>query len=406
MSQTSTIRRQARESLTSAGSFVEVRGSSIAIPRSSYSSSSDSDEIVEIPAILESQATLQWLGFTEGKSQLMMSSWAQAYATDNEADFFETIEATINQGSDAVDLTDDWPAAIRSMGMTRAFRKKIMHHRYNHIRLSETAKFWVLDTVTDKYRFLSGLSNTLLGRGIKQTGFVSLQSRLANKAEASQWKKSSKESQRDQTSRPLVVASTTDEMYAQEEEIVMYKGGKMSRLRNAISEEQAAKDVHLQALASTPPTDFERAGFSLYFTKEKVLAEEFVGYAAERLDGGKWVELGMLSVALPTKVLASMVEIYESDWKQFVWKMRLQDYHNFPAHLDHYDRANILFGGMLQISTAKVHRIKESGGDYTQLEGCKLSDGTRGSQYCFKNAIMVADEINKVARVWIETRGK
>ena len=71
----------------------------------------------------------------------MMSSWAQAYATDNDADFFDIVQTTINPAIDAVDLTDDWPAATRSMWMTRAFRKKIMHHRYNPIRLSETAKF-------------------------------------------------------------------------------------------------------------------------------------------------------------------------------------------------------------------------------------------------------------------------
>ena len=165
-----------------------------------------------------------------------------------------------------------------------------MHHKYNHNRLLKTAKSWILNTVTDKHRFLSELFNILLNRGIKQTDFISLQSRLVSKAETSQSKKSSKESQPNQTSKPSIIAFITDELYAQEEEIVLYKGGKMSRLRNAISE-KAANVVHLQALASGPPTDFERAGFSLYFTKQKVLAEEFVGYAAERLDGGKWVEL-------------------------------------------------------------------------------------------------------------------
>ena len=60
----------------------------------------------------------------------------------------------------------------------------------------------------------------------------------------------------------------------------------MPRLRKAIRE-KAANVVHLQVLASTPSTDFERAGFSLYFTKQKALAEEFVSYAVERLNGGK-----------------------------------------------------------------------------------------------------------------------
>ena len=86
--------------------------------------------------------------------------------------------------------------------------------------------------------------------------------------------------------------------------------------------------------------------------------------------------------------------------------MRLRDYRDFSAHLDHYDRIDILFEKMHQISTIKIHRTKDLEGDFTQLEAFKLFDSTRGSQYCFKNAVMVADEVNKVARARVETRGK
>lgn len=98
------------------------------------------------------------------------------------------------------------------------------------------------------------------------------------------------------------------------------------------------------------------------------------------------------------------MEIYGSAWKEYVWRQRLNDHQNFPNYLDQYEGAAILFGGMLRMSTAKVQGIKKRGGNYTQIEPCKLSDGTTGSQYCFKSRGLVK-EANNICRAWIESRG-
>lgn len=404
----SVLSHQARDSLTSEGEYYENKGEFITIPRSCFTSSSyASAELVDVPTTLKSQTALEWLGFAETSAKSMVALWEKIQGEKKDASFYDDIiYATINLGHDAVNITDDWPEAIRSMGMTKAFRKRIMSQRYNRVRLSETAKFWVVDTVEAKYTFLMGLFNKVLGRHVKQTEFVSLQSRMAKVKVEQEGKKTGKELKIGESSKAShsLIASTTDQFSAQEAEMVMYKGGKMKRLLNAINQKLTPSTIDLESLASTPPTDFERVGFSLYFTKQKSLAEEFVGYAAERLDNGKWVEVGLLTLTIPTSMLANMVEIDGSAWKEYVWRQRLNDHRNFPNHLGQYEAADILLGGMLQISTKKVEEIEESGGNYTHLEPCKLFDGTIGSQYCFKSRDLVK-KANSVCRAWIESRG-
>lgn len=400
------LSRQARESLTSVGEYYENKGEFITIPRSSFSSSNDAsaEMLVDVPTTLESQTALEWLGFTETKAKAMIARWEKIQGEDKDVDFYEDIiEATIKLGYDAVDTTDDWPGAIRSMGMTRALRGKIMSHRYNNVRLTETAKFWVLDTVTAKYLFLCGLSMNVLGRHTRESGFVTLQSRMAEKNVELETKTKGGKLKIGESSRApqSVIATTTDQYSAHEAETVLYKGGKMKRLLNAINQQVTPNILDLESLGSTPPTDFERIGFALYFTKQKLLAEEFVGYAAERFDNGKWVEVGLLTLAIPTSMLANSVEIYGSDWKEYVWRQRLNDHKNFPTYLDQYEGVAILFGAMLPMSTRKLEMMQEKGGTYTQLVSC---DGITANQYCFKSRGLVK-EVNKVCRVWIESRG-
>lgn len=66
--------------------------------------------------------------------------------------------------------------------------------------------------------------------------------------------------------------------------------------------------VGLESLGSTPFTDFERVGFALYFIKQNSLAKDFAEYAAKRLDNGKWVEIDLLTLAVPTSMLANTMK--------------------------------------------------------------------------------------------------
>ena len=56
---------------------------------------------------------------------------------------------------------------------------------------------------------------------------------------------------------------------------------------------------------------------------------------------------------------------------------------------------------MVYTSTKKVSIMKYRGEKYIHLRHCKLSNGTKSSQHCFKNLIQV-DGMSKVARLWID----
>ena len=164
----SVLTRHARQSLTEDGALLAESTSFIRLSRSAYSSSDD-DSVVELPAQVESIETLEWMGFTSEKAKQLFDSWQ--LSQNEEADFWRTIEQSVVSGYDAVHVTDDWPGAIASMGLSRAFRKRIVAPEFNEIRQTQSAKYWVEETLGTMFRFLIQLPNDILAKKVGQAGF-------------------------------------------------------------------------------------------------------------------------------------------------------------------------------------------------------------------------------------------
>lgn len=63
-------------------------------------------------------------------------------------------KGTIRCGNDATDDEDNWDKAMQSMGIDDDLRDRILDPTSRDIRLTQTATYWVLETVSDLYDFL------------------------------------------------------------------------------------------------------------------------------------------------------------------------------------------------------------------------------------------------------------
>ena len=208
-------------------------------------------------------------------------------------------------------------------------------------------------------------------------------------------------SSRKRPSNQHIYMSTTKPHPVQDGETILYRGGALVDLRPAINQDVTPMEISLEKLQSRQPTDFTSVGFATYYSKQKALADVFANYALKRLHDGKYIDVGIMYLAIPTATLSPMVEVCTSHWKEFVWRMRLMEHDDLPEHLQTYYDAEILFGGMLRLSTPGVMQMKAQGQNYTHLQPMKLPDGSTASQYCFKSVPQV-QVMNQVARVWIE----
>ena len=201
--------------------------------------------------------------------------------------------------------------------------------------------------------------------------------------------------------QPHIYINTTKPHHVHDGETILYRGGALVDLRPAINQDVTPMKISLEKLQSRQPTDFTSVGFATYYSKQKALADVFANYALKRLHDGKYIDVGIMYLAIPTATLSPMVEVHTSHWKEFVWRMRLMEHDDLPEHLQTYYDAEILSGGMLRLSTPGVMQMKAQGQNYTHLQPTKLPDGSTASQHCFKSVPQV-QVMNQVARVWIE----
>jgi hypothetical protein len=146
------------------GTLFAIRSNWRAISASSISSgpSSSTDSNVEIPQVLESRATLDFLGFSDEAGDEVWDRYSNACTTHPDmVDLLEFAVAYVDSGQDAVDGTDDWERAMQSMGVGATLRERIMTPGHDTIRLSRSAKQWVIETMADLWLWLSTLGRTI-----------------------------------------------------------------------------------------------------------------------------------------------------------------------------------------------------------------------------------------------------
>lgn len=409
---TKVISQSSLSKLVASGSDVEVYDGWRFILNKTYmsESSGSSESIVAIPDDLKSVQTLKFLGFTDTAAEITFKRFQRAQSEWPDEELISYAKGTVRAGNDAVDEDDDWDEAMRSMGIDDQLRGRILNTRYTNIRLTETAMYWVIDTITDLYEFLISFntnmdnSETVFGRP------VSLASRMASGASvasSSATPKAQPESKmkgkgglksKSHAGPEPQVSTKVDERIVQADETILLKGGSLSRLNRAINtRKDIAPVISLNQISSQAPTDFSGDQPYWYFTKQKAVAEMYASWAMTR-SGDDRVETGILSVIIPNDPLKNAVEIYGNDFKRFAWTNRLNLY--MPEELEHYTKSEVLIGPIISSSTTNLTRMFDSGEDFLSLELLRLNSGDSATQFCILSRDLIL-KINERGRCWV-----
>lgn len=414
---TKVLSQSSLSKLATSGSDIEVYGGWRYIHSKHYmsESSSSSDNIVAIPDELESVQTLKFLGFTENAADLTFKRFQRAQSKWQDEEIISYAKGTVRAGNDAVDDTDNWDEAMRSMGIDEQLRGRILDPRYANIRRTETAMHWVIDTITDLYEFLTSF-NANMKRAEMLSGplwnIVGKMTRGASPAASSTTlmvqpqSKTKEKGSKPQGGLESPVSTTIgertvpadEERIVQADETTLLKGGSLSRLNGAINyRRENTPVVSLNEIPSVPPTDFSGDKLYWYFTKQKTVAELYANWASQRL-GGERVEIGILTVIIPNILLENAVEIYSNTLKEFVWTNRLNLH--MPDYLLHFAESEVLVGPIISAPTTRIARMFDRGEDWTNLEPLRLSSGDSATQWCIQSRELIL-EMNQRARCWV-----
>ncbi|KAF3258633.1 hypothetical protein TWF217_005407 [Orbilia oligospora] len=135
-----------------------IDGSSIFTPAAIH----QVKEFIEIPVFLQSQETIEIIGFTSEKARSIWNLWEGV--PDNEKSsraFLQFILEFINdpRGSlQAIDSDDDWSAYTDNIGISSRPKTAILLPEYEIIRYTSSCEFWLLDSVECTYRALESLT--------------------------------------------------------------------------------------------------------------------------------------------------------------------------------------------------------------------------------------------------------
>ena len=370
------------------------------------SSSSDSNATIDIPQALETAETLRFLGFTSTATEAIFNRFEQACTDFPESTILDFAKGRVRSSTDASTTEDDWASAIDRMGINTALRDQIIDQRFEDLRLTKSARFWVLDTVVAKYRFLEGLDMMVLGRKRNpDTGYTSLQSTLGKSKHDKETKSvlTRPGKSGDDSASPLMVTTATDHQ-TQDFEIELLKGADAPRLRRAIRLDTDPADSttnRLETVLAAIPGDFSGTQSVLYFSKQRETVYYYVNYARARLleQGQDVVHVGILHLILPKDLLTDCVEVFADYWKEFVMCCRLQN--PVPEHLRYVAHSSVIFGPLLNANDGQVAKCVGPSRDYTALDLLRLPSGAAAMQHCLKGDRFI-ETLNQRSRLWLE----
>ncbi|KAI5863766.1 hypothetical protein GGS23DRAFT_565259 [Durotheca rogersii] len=368
------------------------------ISRASYSSSSSSsssisdEEVVDIPEVFNSRETLEFCGLNSEVSALIFDSWERLQQTPGELGYGNDIitEAkhfvrAMGEREDAWLPEHDWRRALVGMGATQRLCDAILDSAFAHLRKTQSASYWVLDTIDISWEFLEGLDKRIRKKRDETRDLVtpspSIQPGLLGTYRG-----------------PSVLRTATIDAVPSSVEgrTMLFKGGAMAGLVSVFNDDGS---LNLARLWSRNPTDFHRCkDVLLYFTKHVDVAEIYADYTMRRVSPEEGV---VLHFAVPSELLEDHREIFDPEWQQLVFWSRGPasfDRLSVPPHLTQFTDAPLLIGciyGMPNKAVARLDRSSDLTGQYM-----KTRNGGNATQYVFQTeAIQI--QLQNQCRGWV-----
>ena len=111
-----------------------------------------------IPETIESVQTLQYLGLTHKAALNVFAVFALQCELKEyvNTDFVEWAKRYVEKFPDCLEEDDvsTWDDVMRVMGVQELRREAILDPRYAELRQEHTAKYWVLQTMEEKWKYL------------------------------------------------------------------------------------------------------------------------------------------------------------------------------------------------------------------------------------------------------------
>ncbi len=244
-----------------------------------------------VPEYIESVETLEYIGWGEEKAADIWAQWEiveQAQSIENGLQYgFLEYALTAIPYLKPEDRQEDWDAEMLNWGVGAELRAAIMDEVYTNIRLTESAQYWVKDTMEIRYLSLERLQRESQMRA--RTSVTSTNNATGNRNNPA-------------VTIQLATSSTVPRRLA------LYK---------AIAKDRVKQDptgkIFIESLASETPSDFRGAGgTTLYFTPTLEVAEHYGGYIKRRGNGAAPL---VLELSVANSFIEALPPLYSEIWR-------------------------------------------------------------------------------------------
>ncbi|KAK7418208.1 hypothetical protein QQZ08_011361 [Neonectria magnoliae] len=297
------------------------------------------DNFVTIPEHLISRETLNYLGFDDGAADTIWSRWVnwgpdQGREIDGgPVTFLSMSEAYITGAGEDVTSDDDttWRTSMASIGINEALQAAIMTPRCKDVRLTESCKYWLLDTVVARYASLEQIQTAsrersrAAHRASTRPGGTQRQSIPPGQPMSTRIRVTSEIFNGGPSLSPMT--TTAPEVRANAPgHTVLYRGMFQTNLPFMFNAE--GDIVSLAGLFSQKQGDFHARGTASYMALDFEVANKYA-YFAKRRDSNQLAVIVRLEI--PNSALESMHDTEKvfaywpsQDWKHLIWNCRRQ----------------------------------------------------------------------------------
>ena len=352
---------------------------------------------IEIPETLHSPETFQFLGLTQSTAEMLWKRWIDIPLSERGPDghisFLSMAEYLVNaEEGDCHTRTDDWEAFILKLGFDQKTADAIIDRGYDMIRYTESARYWLLDTLGLRWRALeeiqeeSRLRLRMRQEKNKKRGGIYHTLNLRGGAE-------------EPSVNPDHVPGST----------ILWHGSDLRWLQYVI--DPVTGKYNFDGMQSTWPNDFrgiEGKGAVYYFSPQKAVGEVYANYAKRRSQSSAVRNVRM---EVPNSILEKykpiVVQHENSDmWKKVVWECRRR--RRIPKPYSYLNSAELLIGPICHSKHSAIVNL-ESWEDISEakhmltVEEEWWNEDTeeyetktrRGIQYVFTGAAIQEDLENK-----------
>ncbi|KUJ21800.1 uncharacterized protein LY89DRAFT_681195 [Mollisia scopiformis] len=291
--------------------------SSLMLSEALSSSSSSSGESVDsgvslrplrpsftVPEYIESVEALEYIGWGDEKAAELWARWEILKQTERNEATFET--DFLEYALSAVpcpkleDRQEDWNAEMLNWGVKTELREAIMDEAYTNIRLTETAQYWVKDTMEIRYLSLERLQRDSQMRAQTSTTSTSNTNNTTNTR-----------------GNPVVIPQPATSSTVPGS-LALYKAIAKDRVR-----QDSTGKISIESLVSGIPSDFRGVGgTTLYFTPSLQVAEHYRGYIRRRYEASAPL---MLALSIPNSFIEAIppyILPFGDLWKEIVYTSR------------------------------------------------------------------------------------